>query len=129
MLSMATESPVELLGQVFSYLTDPMDVVHTRLSHSAFAKAGLRHLTTTVYLSEFNYDLNRLMEISQHLRVGPTTEKLVCDDNAFISIVQPIGRIGSTPPIDGKPPNGDEYEKRNPARLEWYPECATKRAT
>lgn len=117
---MATKSPVEVLDKVFSYLTDPKDVAHTRLSHCAFAKAGLRYLTTTVYLSAFNYDLNRLMEISQHFRVGPTIEKLVCDDNAFVSIVQPIAGMGSAPPIDGGFPNGNEYKKRDPARLEWY---------
>lgn len=45
---MATKLPLEVLDKVFSYLTGPKDVVHARLAHRAFAKAGLRYLTTTI---------------------------------------------------------------------------------
>jgi len=66
---MATKLRMEVLDKVFSYLTDPRDVVQARLVHRAFTKAGLRYLTTTIYLSRFNHDLNRLVEISQHARL------------------------------------------------------------
>jgi len=117
---MATELPMEVLDKIFSYLTDPTDVVHARHAHRAFAKAGLRYLTTTIYLSKFNYDLSRLVEISQHPQVAPMIEKLVCDDRNFISVIQQMAGMDSAPHIDGGPPARDEYKKRNPVRLGWY---------
>lgn len=117
---MATRLPMEVLDKVYSYLTDPTDVVCARLAHRVFAKAGLQYLTTTIYLSKFNYDLNNLMEIAQHPQIAPTMEKLVCDDRNFISVIQPIAGMGSAPRIDGRPPARDEYKKRDPVRLEWY---------
>lgn len=96
------------------------DAVHTRLAHIAFANASLRYFTTTIYLSKFSYDLNRVTETSQHSQITATIEKLVCNHRTFISVVQPIAGVGSAPRIDGGPPTRDEYRKRDPVRLAWY---------
>lgn len=123
---MACNLPTEVLEKVLSYLKDPKDVVHARLTHRAFAKAGLRSLTSTVYLSKYYYDLDRLMEVSWHPEVASTIETLVCDDRSFICRVQAVSVEENAAgeetavEIDGGPPHRDELKRNNVVRLEWY---------
>ena len=82
---MAHEFPTEVLEEVFSHLHDTKDRTNARSVCRSLAKGGVRFLTSTVYLSRIEYDLNTLATISQHPRVSKTIQRLVCDDRNFAS--------------------------------------------
>lgn len=83
--------PQELLVEIAGYVTtnswrvydDRQNLGNFRLVCKAFASAGAKYLTSTVYFSKYPYDLQRLKDISQHPAISKHIINAICDDSRY----------------------------------------------
>ena len=78
--------PPELILHIARHVATDLDVstlLNFRLTCKAFAAAGTKYLTTTVFFSRFPKDLRMLRDISQHSGVSKQITNAICDDSDF----------------------------------------------